>query len=192
MHDRTTSRTTTTAERGFSLIELLIVVLVIGIIGGIAVARVDAMLTMARADSVAFQVVSLLRYGRDAAIAQRRTVDVVFVPPNGMVLRRNDLPVGTTPIASLSLENGGQFRLNDGPPDTPDGFGRGSEIDFGGAATIRFQPDGTLTDGAAIPVNGTVYLARPNQPLSQRAVTVTGTTARSQPYRWTGTRWETQ
>jgi hypothetical protein len=41
-----------------------------------------------------------------------------------------------------------------------------------------------------VPVNGTIFLGLPNQELGARAVTVTGTTARSQPYRWTGSRWE--
>jgi prepilin-type N-terminal cleavage/methylation domain-containing protein len=181
-------------EAGFSLVELLIVLAVVGIVSGMAVVQVQATMTMARADSVASQVASILRFGRDAAVSQRRTVDVTFVAPNQIVLTRNDRPVGTTQIATLYLENGGRFmfQLNDGVPDTPDGFGRASAIDFDGAAVIRFQPDGSLTDGAAVPINGTVFIALQGQPLSQRAITVTGTTARSQPYRWTGARWETQ
>lgn len=181
-------------EAGFSLVELLLVVAVAGIVSGMAIVQVQGALTMARADSVASQVASILRFGRDASVSQRRTVDVTFVGGNRIVLTRNDRPVGTTQIGSVYLENGGQFLIQVGGlvPDTPDGFGRANAIDFGGAAVIRFQPDGTLTDGTAVPINGTVFVAVPNQALSQRAVTVTGTTARSQPYRWTGARWETQ
>jgi prepilin-type N-terminal cleavage/methylation domain-containing protein len=177
---------------GFSLVELLLVILILGTLSGMAVVQVQAAMTMARADSVASQVAAALRIARDASVAQRRTVDIVFVAPNRINLIRNDRPVGTTQIGSVFLENGGRFQLENGVPDTPDGFGRAAALDFDGAATIRFQPDGTLTDGASIPLNGTVYVGLPNQPLSQRAVTVTGTTGRSQPYRWTGARWETQ
>lgn len=179
-------------DRGFSLVELLIVLFVFGIVASMAIVQMQTALAMARADSVASQVAAILRYGRDAAVAQRRSVDVRFVAPNQVQLVRNDRPVGTTQIGTVFFENGGRFQLANGIPDTPDGFGRANTIDFGGAAVIRFQADGTLTDGASIPLNGTVYVGIPNQPMSQRAITVTGTTARSQPYRWTGTRWETQ
>jgi prepilin-type N-terminal cleavage/methylation domain-containing protein len=178
------------AEAGFSMIEILVVVMLVGIVSSMAVGQVQHAVTAARADSVASQLASALRYGRDAAIAQRRSIDVRFTAPNRITLVRNDRPSGTTEIATRILENGGRFEIRAGVPDTPDGFGVGSSIAFNGAATIRFQPDGTFTDGASIPVNGTVYIAIPNQPLSQRAVTVTGTTARTQPYRWNGRIWD--
>jgi len=183
-------RTRLGSQAGFSLIEMMIVLMVLGIVSSMAIAQVQNAVTTARADSVAFQTASALRYARDAAIAQRRTIDVRFIAPNRISLVRNDRPSGTTEISNRFLENGGRFELRTGVPDTPDAFGIGGALAFGGAATLRFQPDGTFTDGASIPLNGTVYIAIPNQPLSQRAVTVTGTTARTQPYRYNGRIWD--
>lgn len=172
------------------MVEVLIVLMVLGIIASTAIAQVQNAVTVARADTVAFQLASALRYARDAAIAQRRTIDVRFIAPNRISLVRNDRPSGTTEISNRFLENGGRFELRSGVPDTPDAFGVAAALAFGGAATIRFQPDGTFTDGTSVPLNGTVYVAIPNQALSQRAVTITGTTARTQPYRWNGRIWD--
>jgi prepilin-type N-terminal cleavage/methylation domain-containing protein len=175
---------------GFTLIEVMIVVLLIGIVAGVAVVNVQGALTTARGDSAAHQLASVLRYGRDASISQRRVIDVVFIQPNRVQLVRQNRPNGTTTIADIVLENNARFEVNLALPDTDDGFGRTTAIDFGSAGSVRFVPDGMLTDSAGVPVNGTIFLGLPNQQLGARAVTVTGTTARSQPYRWTGSRWE--
>ena len=177
-------------DAGFSLIELMVALSLLGIIGGMAVVSVQGALTTARGDTAAHQVASVLRLGRDTAIAQRRRVDVVFVQPNRVQLVRNNLPNGTTLITDVALENGAIFQLDPSLPEAEPGFGRSAAIDFANAAVVRFMPDGTLSDGASVPINGTVYLGMPGQKLGARAVTVTGTTARSQPYRWTGSRWE--
>ena len=177
-------------DGGFSLIELLLVLGVGATLLGMAAISVQGFVTMSKADSAAYRVATTLRYGRDAAIAQRRTVDVVFVPPNQIQLVRNEIPNGATVISTVVFENAARFALTAGLPDTPDRFGNASATDFDGVDVIRFAPDGTLTDGAGVPLNGTVFLTLPNQPLGARAVTITGATARSQAYRWTGTRWE--
>lgn len=136
------------------------------------------------------QVTSVLRYARDAAIAQKRSIDVVFVEPNRIQLLRNDVPNGQTVLTDVPLESGAVFAHDPATPDTPDGFGDETAIDFDEAETIRYLPDGTLTDATEIPVNGTVFLARPNEPLSTRAVTVSGGSGRAQGYRWNGKLWE--
>lgn len=179
-------------QDGFSLTELLIVTGLIGIVGGLVIVNTRVSAANARADAVSSQVVNVLRYGRDASFSQRRTVDLVFIAPNRMRLIRNDRPVGTTVLTDVVLEQHGRFQVDGALPDTPDGFGRSAAVDFDEAATLRFQPDGTLTDGTGVPINGTVFTSIPGEPLSQRATTVTGTTARPQAWRWSGSRWEAQ
>lgn len=176
-------------EAGFSLIELLLAIGIAAVVTGIAVVALGAALTTSRADAAAYQLASAIRYGRDAAIAQRRAVDLVFVPPNEIRLLRDD-PGGAVTIGVTILAHGARFERPAGLPDTPDAFGIAAAIDFSDAAAVRFMADSTLTDLAGIPVNGTVYLGLPNEALGARAVTITGTTARPQAYRWTGTRWE--
>lgn len=184
------SRATTRRSDGFTLIELMLVVAVSAILAGATVASVHGALAVSRADAAMAQVASVLRLGRDYAIAQRRPIEVRVTDPNRIELVRLELPTGTTTVADVHLEHGARFLLVAGLPDTPDAFGQAAPIDFGGAASLRFLPDGTLTDAAALPINGTIFTAMAGEPLSARAVTVAGGSARAQPYRWTGSRWE--
>jgi hypothetical protein len=174
---------------GYSFFELLVTMCVLSIVGGMGAMSFSGLIASSRADSVAYQVASILRYGRDAAVAQRRMIELDFTAPNQIrLLRRDGAQVAV--VAMATLEHGGQFEVADGLPDTPDAFGRGSAIDFDNSAVVRFVPDGTVTDAAGIPVNGTVFVALPRDPLSARAITLTGTTTRAQAYRWSGRRWE--
>lgn len=162
------------------------------IVAGMAVVSVQGVISSARGDSAMMQTASLLRLGRDTAIAQRRTITLQFEAPNRLQLVRTDVPAGLTVIADVVLENGAQLLRDAAIPDTPDGFGADSATDFDGAGAVRFEPDGMLSDGTGVPVNGTVFTAVPGQPISTRAVTVTGSSGRAQCYRWTGARWEAQ
>jgi hypothetical protein len=144
----------------------------------------------ARGNAVMDQVVRAFRIGREAAITQRRPVALVFVPPGEIRVIRNDFDGSAVQIALVVLEYGGQFTA--GLPDTPDRFGANGAVDFGGANPVRFLEDGTFADTAGVPVNGTVYVGIPNQPRSNRAITITGGTGRPQGYAWSGYQWEEQ
>ena len=135
------------------------------------------------------QVVAALRLGRAAAISQRRPVEVRVTLPNQIDLVRINTNDETT-VATINLESNPSFVLTPGVPDTPDGFGNAGAVDFGGAALVRFLPDGTFTDGAGIPVNGTIFIGAPASPLAARAVTIVGSTGRATSYRWIGNRWD--
>jgi hypothetical protein len=89
----------------------------------------------------------------------------------------------------MILENRVQFMLLPGVPDTPDGFGVNTAIDFGGTPTIMWLSDGTFVDTNGQPLNGTVYFGLQGQTATQRAVTILGATGRVRGYRWTGVRW---
>jgi Tfp pilus assembly protein FimT len=180
------------SESGFSLIEILVGAALTMVLAGMAVVAVASAMTTARGDSAMAQVASVLRTGREAAIAQGRTVDVRFEEPRRLRLVRIDSSDDETVIADIGLENGAQFVLGDDIPDTPDGFGNAGAIDFGGADTIRFVPDSSLTDQTGVPVNGTVFIGIPGDRNAARAVTVTGASARAQAWRWNGALWEAQ
>jgi hypothetical protein len=87
------------------------------------------------------------------------------------------------------LEGGVQFRLIPNVADTPDNFGMNAPIDFGAAATVQFNSDGTFIDQSGNPINGTIFLALSNEATSFRAITILGGTGRVRGYRWMGTRW---
>ena len=74
-------------------------------------------------------------------------------------------------------------------PDTPDAFGINSAIDFGAAVNIKFNPDGSLVNEVGASTNGSVFLSRPTENRSVRAITVLGSTGRIRGYRWDGSAW---
>jgi len=75
------------------------------------------------------------------------------------------------------------------PAATPDNLGNGNvAIDFdrvagGSGTTIFFQPDGSALDAAGRPNDRVIYVARPNELNSARAITLLGTTGRIRGWR---------
>jgi len=176
-------------ERGFSLAEILTIVAIIGVLFGITIIAFQAAATTIQGDSNLRILERQLKLARDTAVAQRRSVEVQFVPPNQLFVIRHDLPSGTTLLQSGYFENNTTFIRFDGIPDTPDTFGGTDAINVGGATVLMFTSDGMFVDGAGTPVNGTIYVGQAGKPVTQRAVTVFGSTARIRTYRWNGSQW---
>lgn len=175
---------------GFTLTELLIVVGLMATVAAMAVMVMPGALLSARADSGSARLTAVLRVAREQAIAQRRTVRVTLTPPNRVIVTRVEVPgPGTTTLTDVELEEGMQFLLFPGVPDTPDAFGRAAAVSFGTAATIAFTSEGSFVDQNGDPRNGTIFLGKPNQPTSARAVTVFGPTAMLRSWRWSGSQW---
>jgi len=173
---------------GYSLLELLFVVALVGTLGGMAVMQMGAIRPVIQGDSAMRVVMGQLNLARERAIAHRRTVEVTFVGTNSVRLTQHDQPSGTTVLSTVPFEGRVQFGLVAGVPDTPDGFGNGTPLQFS-SATLLFNTDGVLVDTLGAPVNGTVFLLIPNERLSFRAVTVLGSTGRVRGYKWSGANW---
>lgn len=176
-------------ERGFSLPEILTIVALIGVLFGITIIAFQAAAATIQGDSNLRIVERQLKLARDTAVTQRRSIEVQFVPPNELYVIRRDLPAGTTLLHSAVLENNTTFVRFAGVPDTPDSFGGAGAINLGGAATVLFTSDGMFVDGAGTPVNATIYVGQAGKSVTQRAVTVFGSTARIRTYRWNGSQW---
>jgi prepilin-type N-terminal cleavage/methylation domain-containing protein len=183
-------RRTLRDHRGFTLVEMMTAVFVVALLSGMTVVSIGSALTAARGDTAMSQVAGILRTGREAAIAQGRTIEVRFEGSNRIKLVRLDLPNGETVIAETGLENGAKFQVDSNLPDTPDAFGMDQALAFGDATGVRFLPNSSFTDQNNVPINGTVFVGIPSDRNSARAVTVTGASARSQGYRWNGDAWE--
>jgi len=111
-------------QAGFSMIELVLVVLLACIVGGFGVLGMTAILPGMRANDAMYMAVSQLRRGRSLAISQRRSVQLQFLGDNQIRLLRNDWPPpGTTELSTKSLGSKSKFILFAGVPDSPDGFG---------------------------------------------------------------------
>jgi prepilin-type N-terminal cleavage/methylation domain-containing protein len=179
------------SERGFTLIETMMAVMLIGILGSMAIFQIGSARPAMVADGAMRQVIGQLNLARETAVAQRRQVDVVC-DESKQVLRivRRDLPEGATVLAETPFESGVRYGLPDTlSQDTPDRFGKGEAVSFGAAESISFNSDGMLIDSGGSPVNGTIFLMLPKQTLSLRAITVLGSIGRVRGYRWNGVEW---
>jgi Tfp pilus assembly protein FimT len=182
-------RTTRDQQYGFGLIEAVIGLLLLIAVSGFALLNIKSILPLMSADAAMKQTLSQLRSGREKAIAQRRNIEIRFLPPNQIQLLRYNEPIGTTVLSTITLQGKNEFRRFVGVPDTPDGFGNLSAISFGAQAPWIFLSDGTLIDSSTNPVNGTVFLGQANRTNTARAVTILGATGRVRDYTWTGTSW---
>lgn len=161
----------------------------IGVVSAIAVVQVGSAHLAIRGDGGMRIVMAQMNTARETSISERRNVQVVFPGQNTVQLVRQDIPTGTTLVGSAIFEGGVQLDLEPGLPDTPDGFGHAQAVDFGAATRVMFSSDGTLVDQAGNPVNGTIFVAVPGQPRSQRAITILGSIGRVRGYRWDGQEW---
>jgi len=195
-------------ERGFSMIELCIVAVIFAIVSAIAILQYRPALRVADADTAMRQVLDQLRQAREYAVANRRYVQVTFPldannNPEIQITQKNSITNAAwadVVLSTVHIQTPPTYTvLPAGMPDTPDGFGKASAIEFnganagaGGAELIYFQSDGELVDSVTfLPVNGTVFLGggAGSTAMPPRAVTVVGTTGRVRGWKSTNTGW---
>jgi Tfp pilus assembly protein FimT len=189
--------------RGFSLLEMAIVTAIGMILTAISFVSLQPMLKQARADAAYDMTLMMMRNYRSRAITERKRYIVTFTAPRTITVQSWGIgfPIAPAPVqvATLTLPTDVQFMVQAGLPSTPttvpDGFGNGSTaIDFGqglGAGSldyVMFMPDGTSQDknnpaGNSNLNNGVIYMGRPNEILSMRAITVLGSTGRIRGWR---------
>lgn len=179
------------SARGFSVIETMLVVGIMGTLAGMAALQIGNARPALKGDSAMRVIVAQMRTARELAITQRRYMRVSFTAPNKVEILREEVPgPSTTSVGSTILEGGVGYGLVSGVPDTPDAFGATSAISFGTVVNIKFTPDGTLVNQDGSMVNGSVFLSLSNLQQSARAVTVLGSTGRIRGYRWDGRNWK--
>ena len=178
------------SERGFTLLEMMVVVSIMAIVGSMATASLVSTRKGLQGDGAMRLVMTQFNIARETAITQRRNIELQFVGGNWIRTIRHEAPgITTTLLTSVALESNATFSqvTGAGVGDTLDGFGTGTGqgVVFGLATSIQFTTDGTLIDGNGNPLNGTIFLSIANQPESARAVTVLGSTGRVRGYKWT-------
>jgi prepilin-type N-terminal cleavage/methylation domain-containing protein len=189
-------RTNTTGdlgERGFSLIEVLVVLGITGVMAAMTMMIAPAFARSARPDAGTTQVLGILRSARALAVTERRDVELRFVGLDRIEIARVEVPgPATTVVSTMQLENRVQFAVQPGVPNTPDGFlpFGGSGVAFPASATrLVFTSEGSFVNQAGDPINGSIFLSIAGDKNSARAVTILGTTALMQAWRWDGAKW---
>ena len=181
------------SERGFSFLEIVVVVAIVGVLAAVGIGMSAGAVTVSRGESAAAQLDGFLKRHREIALARRRDIEIRFEPPSRVrtFIRAGmgDVNLQPQPLETLTLEGGVGFRLFDDVPDTPNAFGNGVAIALGGGEPVMFASEGMFMDVAANPVNATLSLGIENEPLSATAVTILGTTATIERWRWNGAAW---
>ncbi len=197
--------------RGFSLLEMMIVICVLMIVGGISFMALQPALRDAKANQAFESALMPLRVARQRAIAERKQYIVCFglaapagaLTPMGAPTAQSvqifRWDAGTalsaaTQVTAVTLPQDIQFQTLPGLPNgaatVPDGFGNGATpIDFDQAVAgaiknqVMFMPDGSAHDVNGNLNSGIVYVARNGDLYSSRAVTLYGATGRIRGWR---------
>ncbi|HYD82621.1 MAG TPA: hypothetical protein VEA63_01185 [Opitutus sp.] len=163
---------------------------------GISIIAFQAAATTLQGDANLRVLEGQLKYARDVAVSERRSVQVVLTNTEigqrklaTIQVIRLDRPAGTTLLSSAVLENNTEFLDFDTVPDTPESFGPSSVYAPGDDAPYMFTADSMFTDEAGSPANATIFIGQKGKVITARAVTVFGTTARIRTYRWNGAEW---
>ncbi len=182
-------------ERGFSLMELLVIAGIISVMAGIAIGVTTTVVRMARGESGAQQLDAFLKRHRETAIARRRDIEIRFVEPNRVQSLVRAVPdedgnmAAPDPLEEMVFEGGIEYMLTPDLPDTPNLFGNGVAVSLGGANPVMFSSEGAFIDAGNNPINATISLAVPDDPLTATAVTILGPTATIERWLWNGAAW---
>lgn len=180
--------------RGFTLLEAMIVVGILLIAGAITFASLGPAFQQARVSTGYNTTLMMLRQARQLSVDNRTTYIVNFVPPQTIQLQQVIGGVVGPVIRTATLPQDVQFSNEAGIPtansQTPDNMGTGGQaIEFdmgvnGGLSTqIWFFPDGSARDLNNNINNGIVYIARPGDLYSSRAITMFGAAGRVRGWR---------
>jgi Tfp pilus assembly protein FimT len=175
-------------SRGVSLLEMMIVLAVAMVAGGIAFMNIQPALRQARVNNAFNTTLMALRRAREAAIAERRIYFVTLTAPRTVTITQG--ATGTV-ILTATLPQDISFTTLAGIPAAgPDGFGTGANaIDFdigvagGQGNPIYFYPDGSAHDVNGNTNNGVLYIARPGELMSSRAISLFGASGRLKGWR---------
>jgi len=188
------------SEAGFSVTEMVIVAGITAVLSGMAVLQISVSQKGLKGDAGMRQLMAQIIQGRENAITQRRNMRMIFDLGNHVEIKRENT-TGAIPLTSISstLFEGNVQYMKLITTDTPDQFGNADSSGInlptavspgpGQPPEVKFTPDGRLVNQAGATLNITILVAMTKEPLSQRAVTVMGSTGRVRGYRWNGKAW---
>jgi prepilin-type N-terminal cleavage/methylation domain-containing protein len=183
------------ANRGFTLLEMMITISIGLIMAGVTFVALMPMFRQNHVNAAYDTTLSVIRNYRNLSITQSKRYIVTFTAPGTITVQYWGVGVPVSPapvtVATYTLPPDIQFAVQTGfPTSAPDGFGTGGNaIDFdqgmglGNLNYIMFMPDGSSQDTLGNYNSGVVYLTRPGDLYSSRAISVFGTTGRVRGWR---------
>jgi prepilin-type N-terminal cleavage/methylation domain-containing protein len=183
-----------TEKRGFSLLEMTIVIAIALIMAGVTFIAVMPMLKENHVDAGYDTMLSVIRNYRNLSITQSKRYIITFTAPGTINVQYWGVGVPVSPapvpVATFSLPSDIQIAVQAGFPNPgPDNFGTGviaqtfNNCAVVGQSCLIFYPDGSEQDDLGNFNNGVIYLTRPGDLYSSRAVSVWGTTGRVRGWR---------
>jgi type II secretory pathway pseudopilin PulG len=185
---------TSSRNRGFSLLELLIAIAIGFTMTAVTVMTMMPLFKQNHVDTAYDTTQSVLRNYRNLSVTQSVRYIVYYTAPGTITVQRWNFatPVSPAPVtvATYTLPTDVQFAVQAGFPNPgPDGFGTGSaaitisNCALVGANCLIFYPDGSAQDDLGNYNSGVIYLTRPSDMYSSRAVSIFGTTGRVRGWR---------
>ena len=182
-------------NRGFSLLELLVTIAIGLTMASVTFIALMPLFKQNHVDAAYDTTLSVIRSYRNQAITQSKRYILTFTPPGTITVQYWGVGVPVSPapvtVATYTLPDDIQFAVQGGfPSAAPDGFGTGgTALDFdqgmglGSQNYIMFMPDGSSQDTLGNYNSGVLYLTRPGDLYSSRAISVFGTTGRVRGWR---------
>lgn len=182
-------------NRGFTLLELMITVSIGLIMAAVTFVALMPLFNQSHVDAAYDTTLSVLRNYRNQSITQSKRYIITFTTPGTITVQYWGVGVPVSPapvtVATYTLPADIQFVVDPSfPANAPDGFGSGVvAIDFdqgmgqGSQNYVMFMPDGSSQDTLGNYNSGVVYLCRPGDTYSSRAISVFGTTGRVRGWR---------
>ncbi len=181
--------------QGFTLVELLVVVVVSLIAAAVTFINVTPALRQLHVDNAYATTISTMDSARARATSLRRTYLVTLTLP-GTITITDAVDATAPPVMVSTLPSDVSFDAESGIPATnptaPDRLGNGQPdgpICFDIGVTVNcsnsflFYPDGSARDAAGNVNNGVVYIARPGEVRTSRAITLYGLSGRLRGWR---------
>jgi prepilin-type N-terminal cleavage/methylation domain-containing protein len=182
-------------NRGFTLLEMTIALAIGVTMAAITCIALMPLFNESHVDAAYDTTLSVVHDYRNQSIKQSKRYIISFTTPGTITVQYWGVGVPVSPapvtVATYTLPPDIQFTVQAGfPTNAPDSFGTGvTAIDFdqgmglGSQNYIMFMPDGSSQDTLGNYNSGVVYLGRPGDLYSSRAVSVFGTTGRIRGWR---------